>query len=58
MVNFIGRTTPRSGLRMKAELETNTDEPGLNVSEKAMEGINLPRSTFHGEWHDQLSPSI
>ena len=43
---------------MTAELETPTSEKGINVSEKAMEGINLTRDEFHGAWNEQLSPSI
>jgi hypothetical protein len=58
IVNLIGSTTTRRGLRIKAELDTNTYEKGIKVSEKEMEGINLTRSAFHGEWNYQISPSI
>ena len=43
---------------MKAELDTNPYETGSNVSEKAMEGINLTRDECHGAWNYQISPSI
>jgi hypothetical protein len=58
IVNLIGSTTTRRGLRIKAELDTNTYEKGIKVSEKEMEGINLTRYEFHGEWNYQISPSI
>ena len=41
---------------MKAELDTNPDETGSNVSEKAMEGINLTRDECHGAWNYQNLP--
>lgn len=43
---------------MKAELDTKTSVKGINVSEKAMEEINLTRHEFPGEWNDQISPTI
>jgi len=58
IVNFIGSTTTRRGFRGKAERDTNTDEKGINVAEKAMQGINLTRYEFHGEWTYPISPSI
>jgi Rhodopirellula transposase DDE domain len=58
IVNLIGRTTTQRGLKIKAELDTKAYEKGIKVSEKEMEGINLTRSEFHGEWNYQISPSI
>jgi hypothetical protein len=58
IVKLIGSTTTRRGLRIKAELDTNTYEKGIKVSEKEMEGINLTRYEFHGEWNYQISPSL
>jgi hypothetical protein len=57
IVNLIGSTTTRSGLRIKAELDTKTYAKGIKVSEKEMEGIHLTRHVFHGEWNYQISPS-
>ena len=58
IVNLIGSTTTRRGLRIKAELDTKTYVKGMKVSEKEMEAINLTRHEFHGAWNDQISPTI
>jgi hypothetical protein len=58
IVNLIGSTTTRRGLRIKAELDTKTYVKGIKVSEKEMEEINLTRHEFHGEWNYQISPTI
>jgi len=57
IVNLIGSTTTRKGLRIKAELDTQRYEKGIKVSEREMEEINLTRFKFHGEWNYQISPS-
>lgn len=58
VVNLIGSTTTQKGLRIKAELDPQTYEKGIKVSEKDLEGIKLTRSDFHGEWNYQISPSV
>jgi hypothetical protein len=58
IVNLIGSTTTRRGLRIKAELDTKTYVKGIKVSEKEMEEIHLTRHEFHGEWNYQISPTI
>lgn len=57
IVNLIGSTTTRTGLRIQAALDTKTYQTGIKVTHQEMEEINLTRCEFHGEWNYQLAPS-
>lgn len=57
IVNLIGSTTTRQGLRIQAELDTQKYATGRKVSETEIKEIHLTRSEFHGEWNYQISPS-
>ncbi|WP_406066273.1 ISAzo13-like element transposase-related protein [Streptomyces sp. NBC_01077] len=52
----------RTGLRVKAELDTNTYPTGVGVGDAEMAALPLTRHTFHGEWnyalHPQPSPAV
>lgn len=41
MVNLIGATKTRTGLRVKAVLDTGTYQKGLKVTEEAMREVQL-----------------
>jgi len=56
VVNLIGATTTRSGLRIKAVLDTKTYETGRKVADREMEALHLKKHTFHGEWNYTLLP--
>jgi Rhodopirellula transposase DDE domain len=56
VVNLIGRTKTRTGLRINAELDTNTYKTGLKVSDEEFATINIKRAEFHGEWNYTISP--
>jgi hypothetical protein len=58
VVNLIGNTTTKKGLRIKAELDINKYQTGIKVSDVEIEGINLTRSDFHGEWNYKIAPRI
>ena len=58
VVNLIGATKTRTGLRVKAVLDTRTYPKGLKVEEEAMRDVQLRRHTLHPEWNytiDSLS---
>ena len=57
IVNLIGSTATRTGLRIQAALDTKTDQTGIKVTHQEMEEINLTRGEFHGAWNYQLAPS-
>jgi len=56
VVNLIGATTTRTGLRVRSELDTNRYPPGRKVSNDELEAIYLCRDTFHGGWNYSLLP--
>ncbi|MGW6157338.1 ISAzo13 family transposase [Streptomyces sp. NPDC055144] len=62
ILESIAATTTRTGLRVKAELDTNTYPTGTGVGDAEMAALPLTRHTFHGEWnyalHPQPSPAI
>lgn len=56
VVNLIANTTTRTGLKIKAELDTNQYETGIKVSDEVFEALNLRGKTFHSEWNYCLYP--
>jgi Rhodopirellula transposase DDE domain len=56
VVNLIGSTTTKSGLKVKAVLDTKRYEKGLKIEDKLMKALRLKRHTFHGDWNYTLRP--
>jgi transposase len=56
VVNLIGATTTRTGLRVRSELDTNQYPAGRVVSDGEIETLCLRRDAFHGEWNYSLLP--
>ncbi|MEF9880857.1 ISAzo13 family transposase [Streptomyces sp. P9-A4] len=56
ILESIAATTTRTGLRVKAELDTNTYPTGVGVGDAEMAALPLTRHTFHGEWNYALHP--
>jgi len=56
IVNLIGNTTTRTGLTIKAELDTSAYEKGKKVTEAELAQVNLERADFHGEWNYSITP--
>jgi hypothetical protein len=51
VVNLIGATKTRTGLRVKAVLDTKTYAKGVKVEDEAMDGLRLRRHTLHPSWN-------
>ena len=53
-----GRSTVTTdqGLRVKAALDENTYQPGINVSGADLAAIKLKRDEFHSEWNYRVMP--
>ena len=51
VVNLIGATKTRTGLRVKAVLDTRTYAKGLTVEDQALRDVQLRRHTFHPDWN-------
>jgi hypothetical protein len=56
IVNSIAATTTRTGLRVVAELDTNTYDTGIKVSDRQMNALPLTRHDFHGDWNYTFRP--
>ena len=56
IVNLIGNTTTTTGLRIRAELDTNTYRLGIKVSDEELAGVRLEKASFHGEWNYTILP--
>jgi hypothetical protein len=56
VVNLIGGTKTRTGLKVKAVLDTNDYEIGLKVSDEQLEEIRMRRHRVHPAWNYTISP--
>ena len=56
IVNLIASTRTTKGLIVKAALDENTYETGIEVTDKQMAALNLTQATFHGEWNYTIKP--
>jgi hypothetical protein len=56
VVNLIGNTRTKAGLKIKAELDTNSYPTGLKVTDEEFATIKIKQSKFHGEWNYTISP--
>ena len=56
IVELIAHTTTEAGLKIHAELDTNTYEKGIVVTKKEFAALALTRQEFHGEWNYTLMP--
>jgi len=57
IVNLIGNTTTKTGLRITAALDTNVYETGLKVTDEQLAAVHIKHAKFHGEWNYTISPS-
>lgn len=57
IVSLIGSTTTRTGLRVKAELDTNLYAKGIKVSDADLAAVRMKKETFHGEWNYTIVPN-
>jgi len=56
VVNLIGGTTTEAGLQIRSELDDNTYQAGIKVSDEELAGLAIERDAFHGEWNYRLRP--
>jgi len=58
VVNLIGATTTKTGLRVRSELDTNQYPAGRTVSDDELSTIQLRPDAFHGDWNYSLLPRL
>ena len=56
IVQLIGSTRTRTGLRVKAGLDTHLSEKGLVIPDADIEALQLHPHKFHGEWNYSFTP--
>jgi hypothetical protein len=54
IVQSIAATTTRTGLRVRAELDTGACDTGIKISDRQMEALPLARHAWHGDWNYTL----
>ena len=56
VVDLIGATTTRTGLRIKAALDEQSYPTKQSVSDEAFASIKIQRDDFQGEWNYRVNP--
>jgi DDE family transposase len=56
VVNLIGSTRTRAGLRIQAELDTTSYATGVKVTNQELKAVRLKKDKFHGEWNYCILP--
>jgi hypothetical protein len=57
IVDLISATTTDTGLTVRCELDSADSPKGIVVSDREMDGLNISREAFHGEWNYTLQPN-
>jgi len=56
IINLIGSTTTKTGLRIQARLNTQSYPTGVKVSQKELAKVNLKPGAFQGKWNYSVLP--
>jgi hypothetical protein len=56
IIELIANTTTKTGLKIRAELDTGNYPTGITVTDAELAALNLKRADFHGEWNYKLLP--
>ncbi len=56
IVNLIGSTRTRTGLRVRAELDRGKYPEGREITEAQMARVSLRPDEFHGDWNYSILP--
>lgn len=56
VVNLIGSTTAKTGLRIQSRLDENIYTAGIKVSDEELATLAIERDEFHGEWNYRFQP--
>ena len=56
IVELIGATTTKTGLKVRAELDRNFYPKGIEVSDAELAEVHLRRHDFQGDWNYTISP--
>ena len=56
VVNLIASTTTETGLTVRCQLDPNSYQKGMKVSDEEFANIRLQKAEFHGEWNYTILP--
>jgi hypothetical protein len=56
IVETIAATTTRTGLTVRAQLDTGSYPTGVKISDQEMAALPITRHDFHGDWNYCLHP--
>ncbi len=56
IVNLIAATTTKTGLKVHAELNTETYQSGIKISDEELAQVKIRRDKFHGDWNYEIQP--
>ena len=56
VVELIGATTTKAGLKVECVLDTRTYEKGIKVSDAEMKALNITGHAFHPDWNYTIRP--
>ena len=58
IVELIGATTTKTGLKVECALDTRIYEKGVKVSAAEMAALNIIGEDFHPEWNYTINPRL
>ncbi len=56
IVNLIASTTTKTGLVVRAAIDSNDYDTGITVSDQELTLLRITRAKFHGEWNYTIRP--
>ena len=56
VVELIGATTTKAGLKVECALDTRTYQKGIKVSNAEMKALDIAGDRFHPEWNYKITP--
>jgi len=56
VVNLIGNTKTKSGLKIRVKLDENIYEKGKEVTDEELKTVHIEKANFHGEWNYKIKP--
>jgi hypothetical protein len=56
IVNLIASTTTKTGLVVRAAIDSNEYDTGVTVSDEELARLRIRRAKFHGEWNYTIKP--
>ena len=57
VIQLIGNTRTKMGLRVKAALDARSYPKGIKVSDELLDQVNLKPDSFHGDWNYAVTPT-